>query len=77
MQVAGKIHRVDRDRFGRVAVELDAPENGLIRCEFPREAQTQIDRLRPDQQVTIRGRCVGLNGKTVKIESCLLVTRGK
>jgi hypothetical protein len=78
VEVSGKVHRVDRDRFGRLAVELDAAGDGLVRCEFPREAQAQIERLRPDQQVTIRGRCTGSSGKTVvTIESSILVTRGK
>jgi hypothetical protein len=78
IEVSGPIHRVDKDRFGRVAVELDAGGDGLIRCDFPREADAQLAALKVDQKVVIRGRCVGNSGRdVVKLETCTLVSREK
>jgi hypothetical protein len=78
VDVSGPVHRVDKDRFGRLAVELDAGGDGLVRCDFPREADAQLAALKPDQKVLIRGRCVGNSGRdVVKLETCVLVTREK
>lgn len=77
VEVSGALHRVDKDRFGRLAVELDAGD-GLIRCDFPREADGQLAVLKPDQKLVIRGRCTGNSGRdVVKLETCILVSREK
>ena len=69
---------MDRDNFGRVAVELDATGDGMIRCEFPREAKDQLEKVQSKSRVVIRGRCAGTAGKDkVKLEACVLVSRQK
>lgn len=78
VELSGAVHRVDKDRFGRLAVEVDASGDGLIRCDFPRDADAQLATLRPDQKVVVRGRCVGNSGRdVVKLETCVLVSRDK
>jgi hypothetical protein len=78
LEVSGTVLRVDRDAFGRVAVELDATGDGMIRCEFPREAKDQLEKVQSKAKVVIRGRCTGAAGKDkVKLENCVLVSRQK
>ena len=78
VEVSGPVHRVDKDRFGRLAVELDAGADGLIRCDFPREADAQLAALKVEQKVVIRGRCVGSSRPDiVRLETCALARREK
>jgi tRNA_anti-like len=76
LEISGAVDRVDKDRFGRAAVELKTGDDGIVRCEFPRDAVAQLEKLKPEQKVTIRGRCTGRGKKDeIKLEDCLLVTR--
>ena len=67
--------KFDKDRFGRLTVDLDAGE-GMVRCDFPRGTENQLEKLKPTQKVTIRGRCTGRDRKDlIKLEDCILVSR--
>ena len=78
LEVTGTVLRVDRDNFGRLAIELDATGDGLIRCEFARDAKDQLEKVKSKDRIVIRGRCTGTSGRDqVKLENCLLVNRGK
>jgi hypothetical protein len=75
VEVTGQMLKFDKDRFGRLTVDLDAGE-GMIRCDFPRGTENQLEKLKPIQKVTIRGRCTGRDRKDlIKLEDCLLVSR--
>jgi len=76
LEITAPVDRVDKDRFGRAAVELKTDSDGVVRCDFPRDAIAQLEKLKTGQQVTIRGRCTGRGKKDeIKMEDCLLVTR--
>jgi hypothetical protein len=78
LEVTGVVLRNDADAFGRTTIELDSTGDGIIHCEFPREAKNQTDKVKPKNKVVIRGRCAGVSGKDkIKLESCLVVSRGK
>jgi hypothetical protein len=77
LEVSGPIHRIEKDGFGRLTVELDPGENGLIRCEFPRGQEAELEGLKPEHRVTIRGRCAGAARDVVRLESCSVVGRDK
>ena len=78
LEVTGTVLKVEREHFARLAVELDATGDGIIRCEFPRDARDQLDRVQTKSKVVIRGRCTGLTGKDrVRLENCVLVSRQK
>jgi hypothetical protein len=75
LEVTGQMLKFDKDRFGRLTVDLDAGE-GMVRCDFPRGTENQLEKLKPTQKVTIRGRCTGRDRKDlIKLEDCLLVSR--
>ena len=76
VEITGAVDRVDKDRFGRAAVEFKTDGDSVVRCEFPRDAVAPLEKLKTGQQVSIRGRCTGLGKKDeIKVEDCLLVTR--
>jgi tRNA_anti-like len=76
VQVTGTVHRVEKDNFRRVAVELETEGDAVIRCDFPRDAAAQVEKLKNEQKVTIRGRCKGRGKKDeIRFEDCILVTR--
>src|SRR5207247_2091428 len=53
VEVTGDVHRVDKDRFGRTAVELNTESDGVIRCDFPRDLVAQLEKVKAEQKVTI------------------------
>jgi hypothetical protein len=76
VEVTGKFLKFNKDRFGRSTVDLDTTGDGMIRCDFPRGFEGQLEKLKADQTVTIRGRCKGRDGKNViGLEECILVSR--
>jgi hypothetical protein len=76
VEVTGEILKVNKDRFNRLTVDLDAGGDGMIRCDFPRGTENQLEKLKAPQKVTIRGRCKGRDRKDlIVLDDCLLVSR--
>lgn len=73
LEITGAFHEVDFTGETYAVVLKGGPDQfDFVRCEFTKDptVRDQLGRLRPGQQVTIRGKCLG-GGST--IEACILV----
>jgi hypothetical protein len=79
LEVSGTVKRVGRDQFGKPWIEFETGHDAIVKCEFPREAQGDLEKVEANKTATIRGRCKGVNKRPksdeIVVENCVLMVR--
>jgi tRNA_anti-like len=76
LEVRGPVYRVDRDRNGRVLLEIGKPLR-KVRVELKDSEEAVASELRPGRTVVIHGHCIGApqSMRTPVIENGMIVTK--
>jgi len=62
LEVTGTIGKIDKDILTKqayVLLKVDALGILGVQCMFPKKQEAKLEGLRPDQEITIRGKCDG------------------
>jgi hypothetical protein len=73
LEVNGKVARVARIKPGKVTVEIQSDDGGLLLCDFLAKEGASLGSLKAGQQVIIRGKCLGNEDGVVTMENCSVV----